>query len=187
MGPISQSNWRDRGAVDPNEKSDLFNVATPRRPYDPNRIISSFGVMWSNWAAVRFAETTEGRLSEDLPDITTEQLEKDIATLVESHMTHSGILFGLPYLPSMGEGSLGALGHILPKDNDSRLCHDISNKVARTIVGAEVRQLLEEWKLRWKKDIEENGVQVVAKHWPGESRLGLGDIHQYNANYFSQG
>jgi hypothetical protein len=186
MGPISQSNWRYRSVVDPYEKSDLLNDPTPERPYNPGRIISSLGVCWSTWSAVRLAETTEGRCTDGLPEITTGQLEKDMATLVYSHMTHSGILFGLPYLPSMRQGDHAAdgLDQILPMDNDNKLCHDISNKVARTIVDAEVRHLLEDWKQRWKKDIEENGVQVVAKYWPGESRLGLGDIHRYNVNYF---
>jgi hypothetical protein len=158
LSPISQANWLAQAVI--SSKDYLY------RPQS----------VWTSWSLTCLNETTIGRELHDIYDCDMSHLRDLIATMIRQKMSHSGELFGLPYLPSEFEFGLpDMVGSEIIRTEGSRggsekaRRKEVSKRAANAIVNAEFSSLIEGWVDKWRKDIAEIGLEAVRKHWPRPS------------------
>jgi hypothetical protein len=153
LGPIIQANWLSKALISP---KDLDHTPS----------------YWSSWVPVRLRKMRIGRdLNHNCYD--TSDLSKAIATKIRQKMSHSGQLFGIPFLPSNEEFLIPQLvgSEVIASfdrfgRDEGSMCDEISQLAANAIVNAELSLHIRSWLEKWRKDIEEIGLQAVQKHWP---------------------
>jgi hypothetical protein len=157
LSPVSQANWLAQAVISSKDSDHT----------------QSF---WTSWSLTCLNETTIGRDLHDIYDCDESHLRDVIATMIRQKMSHSGDLFGLPYLPSEFEFGLPEMvGPEIISTEKSRggsekaMRKEVSKLAANAIVNAEFSSLIEGWVDKWRKDIAEIGLEAVRKHWPRPS------------------
>lgn len=136
LGPISQAKWHQQGLLAPRQKVECK--------------------CWLAWTKVKIDELFEARKLNDSFEIPFSEFEKQLAIIFHDSMQHAGDFFNLPYMPPLeGREYSSPIG-----DNPSiSERHQIVKDAAKVVIRIELQKAL----MKWKKDLDEYGVDALRR------------------------
>src|SRR5947207_1371908 len=136
LGPLSQARWRQQAFITPKKKVEPF--------------------CWLSWTTVRKDELFASRKNDVSIETPLKRFEKQLGILFHDSMQNAGHMFRLPHMRPLGRRQfLNPTG----KNPSSSERHLIAKDAANFVIRSELRNLL----IKWKKDLDEHGLEALQK------------------------
>jgi len=144
VGPISQAKWRQQGLLAPRQKVEYK--------------------CWLSWTTVQIDELFKARKVNNSFEIPLSKFEKQLAIIFHDSMQHAGDFFNLPYMPPLEDKEYCAPNGRSPSSSER---HAIVKDAARVVIRIEMEKVL----MKWKKDLDEYGVDAMRRVYLMETQL----------------
>jgi hypothetical protein len=133
---------------------------------EQGRHLKTYPAEWGSWEMVRYEQYQEAHTATFDPS----DLLSSISEAIQEHMPHSGAIYDIPEMPSIGQSVKTEGGHSSEEDDtddeesnaDYGMKEAIAEQAAEAILNAELPKLVQ----LIRRELKEKGLDAVHRWYP---------------------